>query len=114
MRQEAQGAEPVVDRHQDDAAAGPFFSVHRHLIAIAVHVGAAVNPHGDGQFGVRLAEGGGRRPDIQVQAVFAFLRCAFPVEFVSVEGPGLVAGLRSDGTESVADAHSFPGCDGLW
>jgi hypothetical protein len=66
-QQEAVGAEPVVDRHRDDAVPGEGRPVvHRHG-AGPEHEGAAVDPHQHGQAGgVRVG-----RPDVEVEDLLA-------------------------------------------
>ena len=112
--QEAEGAQAVVDGDEDDAPLRPFVSVHGHFVAVAVHECAAVDPEGDGKSGFRLADGLGRGPDVQVQAVLALLRCPFPVELVAIEGTGRIAGLPGDAPERVAGTDAFPRLHRLW
>ena len=113
MAQESEDAQAVVDGNQDYTSLGPFVSVHGYFIAVAVHIGTAVDPQGHGKFGV-LAQRLGRSPDVQIQAVFAFFGRAHPVKLISVKSAGLVAGLGGNGAEGVADPDALPGLYGLW
>ena len=68
MRQEAEQAKPIVDGDQHHAGAGQGFAVVQRHAASALDEAAAVNPHHHRHFGVACAS---RRPDVQIQAVFA-------------------------------------------
>ena len=95
----AQQVEPVGRGHDDDALGGKFCGVELDLGVVAVAVAAAMVEHHH-----RKRAGGGfrRRPDVQIETVFAVLRILgrIPIEFVGVEGPGrigvgeLVAAVR--------------------
>ena len=110
MDQEAEDAEPVVDRDQDDALLGPDLAVELGLVPPAAGVGAAVDPHRHRQLLARLARG--RGPDIQVQAVLAEFRI-LPVEFTGPGVAGIVVDLHGARAEGVGHLHAFPGNDGL-
>ena len=104
MGKEAQCPQPVVDGDQDYTALCPLVAIHRYLVAIAVLVGASVNPQGYGEV---LAPH--RSPYVQVQAVFSLLRSSLPIKLISVEGSGRISRLRSDGAEGIANPYAFPG-----
>jgi hypothetical protein len=67
MREVAERPEPVIERHEDDALLGEGHAVARVADARALGQRAAMNPH---EYGTFLA-GGGRRPDVEEQAVLA-------------------------------------------
>ena len=110
--QESEDAQAVVDGDEDDAAGGPFVPVHGNLVAISVLEGASVDPEGHGKARL-LTQGTGRGPDIQGKAVLVHVGRALPVEFVSIEGAGRIAGLPGDGTEGITGDNPLPGLDGL-
>ena len=108
MGEKTEGPEPVVDGNEDYTPFGPFVAVHRDLEAIAVHVPSTVDPHRHGEFRIGFADGCGRGPHVQVQAVLVLVRRPFPVILVVIEGAGRSARLPGDVTEVVAHADSFP------
>ena len=110
MGQEAEDAEAVVDGHEHHAVVGELLTVELGLGAPAFAVAAAMNPVRDREFLAGLA--GGRRPDVQVQAVFTALRFLAIAPFGEIAA-GIVDGLVAGMAEAVGLHHAVPRNDGL-
>ena len=105
--EEAKGVHPVVDGHQNHALFGKALAVKLLFRAAPVQKGAPVNPKEHRQPG--LGRGGGRGPDVQVQAVLAFVVGQAAVELLAVEVHGGQVGLGAAGPKGGAVPHSLPG-----
>ncbi len=98
MREEAEDAQTIVQRHHDDAVTRHVHAVIERLLGRTAVIAAAMDPYHDRK---RLALGLRRRPDVEVEAVFAFGE--------GDPGRRLPAGLR----ESRRRAHARPRHDRL-
>ena len=110
MGEEAERPHAVVERHEHDILAGPLLAVELRLAAPALAQAAAEDPHGHRQFLVHLP--GRLGPDIQIEAILA-VRSLVTVAPLGGVAAGIMGGLESRMAEFVADAHPFPGHDGL-
>jgi hypothetical protein len=102
MRQEAEHAQPMVGGDEDDVLLHEVVSVMPRLGCRTGLKPAAVNPD---HHGPRRRGGGGRRPDVQVQTIFA----GRPVEDDVAEDRA----LHAVGTELGGLAHARPWDDRL-
>ena len=110
MREEAERTHAVVERDEHHVLGSPVLAVELGLGAPALAQAAAEDPHGHGQFLVGLS--GRLRPYVQIEAVLAVGRLIAIAPLGGVAA-GIVHGLIRRMAELVADAHAFPGDDGL-
>src|SRR3546814_2125581 len=106
MRQIAEHAEAIVDRHADHALFGELRTVVHRLASRSGTERAAVDPHDDRRgFGVL------GRPDVERQAILAHRRIVFCIDAARAR-PGLNARRpRSDGHTSALQSlmlYSYP------
>lgn len=108
MREEAEDAEAVVHRNDDDALFGEVGAVLARLGGGARGEAAAIDPDHDGElvFGFAFVDFGGR-PDVEVEAVFA--RARVPENHVVVDVALHAARAELGG---FAGAFPFRGFDG--
>ena len=111
MGQEAAHAQPVVDGDQDDPFLRISVSAELYFMAIASHIGSAMNPKDNRQLGLGLSCGG--CPNVQVQAVFAAFRVSILVELFPVETARCVVALQGGCAECIALAYALPWFYGL-
>ncbi len=111
MRQEAEGADAVVEGDDDHALLGQGVAVADRHVAAAFVVGAAIDP----EHHRKLLAGLGRRgPDVQVEAVLRHLRRIRQVDRqVHAQGPRLGGRLDAGVAPLGAVAHAAPVGGGL-
>ena len=99
MGHEAEGSRAVLDADDDNAALGEALP-EVATIPLSLEA-AAMDPEEDGQ---TVAGRGGWGADAEVEAVFAH----------HIGRATWTRGLRGQGAELIALAHTFPGLGGLW
>src|SRR6185369_3691119 len=105
MRVEAEGAKAIVVGHEDHALAGELFTVVLRERSRSTGEGPAVRPDDDRQL---VGRGVRRRPDVEIQTVFAdrlWWRATLPAS-----SP---ARLHAACAELIGPANAFPLCGRL-
>src|SRR6186997_1014406 len=103
MREPSEYADTIVEGHNDQSFRRKPFAVIDRYGRRALRVGAAVDVHEDR---TALRGGAGRRPDVQVEAVFADL--AVRHELVGPRLPLGHDGLDATGRERVGEPDTRP------
>ena len=113
MGEETEQSQTIVDRHEDDAALCPGFTVKGRIIAATAGISATMDPQGDWKFRRWLADRLGRCPDIQKETVFTRRCQGLDLKLFIVERTGLAAALDGRSAEGIRHLYAFPRDDGL-